>query len=85
MKYWYQKPQQTLSEYVRTVLILEGFSASETDKLPILTNGATALLCRTEKDETGNEQVLQLTLFGTSIPAESLSLQQSTTVIVYLH
>ena len=25
MKYWYQHPIQSLSEYVRTVLVLEGF------------------------------------------------------------
>lgn len=83
MKYWYQKPQPSLSEYVRTVLILEGFSASATDKLPILTNGVSALLCRTEKDETESEHVLQLVLFGTTIPADSLSLNENTTVIVY--
>jgi AraC-like DNA-binding protein len=83
MKYWYQKPHKHLTDYLRTVLILEGFSASAAVKLPILTNGVSALICRTEKDESGNEQVLQLALFGTSIPAGVLSLNQTTTVIVY--
>ena len=83
MKYWYQKPHASLKEYLRTVLILEGFSASASDQLPILTNGVPALLCRTEKVENGNENILQLTLFGTSISGDSLSFNENTTVIVY--
>ena len=82
MKYWYQKPHQLLTEYVRTILILEGFSQSNTDKLPLFTNGMPALLCRTEKDQTGNESI-QLTLFGKSILPDCWAVNGNTTIIAY--
>lgn len=83
MKYWYQKAHQLLSAYVRTVLILEGFSESDPPALPLFTNGMPALLCRTEKDQTGNENVMQLTLFGKSIPPDCWTINNNTTIIVY--
>lgn len=83
MKYWYQKPHQSLSEYVRTVLILEGFSQSHVEQLPLVTNGMPALLCRTEKDSSGNEHILQLTLFGKSTTADSWTVNNNTTIIAY--
>ena len=53
MKHWYQKPNQLISEYIRTVLIVEGFSESDTNDQPIFTNGMPALFCKTEKDISG--------------------------------
>jgi AraC-like DNA-binding protein len=83
MKYWYQKPNHLLSDYVRTVLILEGFSQAEKDQLPLVTNGMPAFLCRTEKTETGDETILQLTLFGKSSTEDSWNVNESTTIIAY--
>lgn len=83
MKYWYQKPNQLLSGYIRTVLILEGFSQPDAEQLPLVTQGMPALLCRTEKDQPGNENVLQLTLFGRSTTAESWMINDTTTIIAY--
>ena len=83
MKYWYQKPHQLLSEYLRTVLILEGFSESHTASLPLFTNGMPALLCRTEKSQTENENIEQLTLFGKSIPQDCWEIKSNTTIIAY--
>ena len=83
MKYWYQKPNQLLSEYVRTVLILEGFSQPDAEQLPLVTNGMPALLCRTEKDRSANENTLQLTLFGRSTTADSWTINDNTTIIAY--
>ena len=83
MKYWYQKPHQLLSEYVRTVLILEGFSQPATEQLPLVTNGMPALLCRTEGDQGGNENVLQLTMFGRSTTPDSWTINDTTTIIAY--
>jgi hypothetical protein len=62
---------------------MEGFSKPGSDNLPIVTNGASALLCRMEKDETGNETISALTLFGNSIPAGSISVNANTTIIIY--
>lgn len=84
MKHWYQRPHEQLSEYVRTVLILEGFSQPEADSLPIVTNGMSALFCKTEKDGLGNENILQLTISGRSIPEEYLTINSNTTIILYV-
>ncbi len=83
MKHWYQKPHQSISEYIRTVLILEGFSESDAAKLPLFTNGMPALLCRTEKGQTENETIAQLTLFGKSIPQDCWEINSNTTIIAY--
>ena len=83
MKYWYQKPNQLLSEYVRTVLILEGFSQPDAGQLPLVTSGMPALLCRTEKDRSANENTLQLMLFGRSTTADSWTINDNTTIIAY--
>ena len=83
MKYWYQKPNRSLSEYVRTVLILEGFSGPDHERLPLFTNGMPALFCRTEKDLSGNENIIQMTLFGKSAPTDCWIVDDSTTIIAY--
>lgn len=83
MKYWYQKPHQSLSECVRTVLILEGFSQPDPNALPLFTNGMPALLCRTEKEKNGNENIIQLALFGKSVPPDSWAIEENTTIIAY--
>jgi AraC-like DNA-binding protein len=83
MNYWYQKPHALLSEYVRTVVILEGFSESVANKLPLFTNGIPAFLCRMEKDLPVNENIVQLTLFGKYAPADSWSVNRQTTLIAY--
>ena len=83
MKYWYQKPNPLLSEYIRTVLILEGFSEPDPEKLPLFTNGMPALFCRTEKDQTENENISQLTLFGKSTPLNFWTVDNNTTIIAY--
>jgi AraC-like DNA-binding protein len=84
MKYWYQKPHQSLAAYLRTALILEGFSEPDTNQLPLFTNGMPALLCRTEKDQAGNEDIIQLTLFGKSTPPPDYRVaDERTTLIAY--
>ena len=83
MKYWYQKPHQSIAEYVRTVLILEGCSQPGAAELPLFTNGMPALLCRTEKDGTGSENIEQLTLFGKCTPPGCWAINDHTTVVIY--
>ncbi len=83
MKYWYQPPHSSISDYVRTVLVVEGFSHSDADKQPLFTNGMPVFLCRTEKDKTGNENITRLTLFGKSTPPECWATDDRTTIIAY--
>ena len=82
MKYWYAKPNKLLTEYVRTVLIMEGFSKTDSGNLPIFTNGMPTLFCRTEKILAGSESNIQLTLFGKS-PADVWTPNNQTTIIAY--
>jgi AraC-like DNA-binding protein len=82
MKHWYQKPSKLLTEYVRTILIMEGFSASDSNNLPVFTNGMSALFCRTEKSKGNYENINRLTLFGNS-PADIWTIHKQTTIIAY--
>ena len=83
MKHWYQQPHQQIADYVRTVLILEGFSESDAADLPIFTNGMSAMFCKTEKDESGNENITQLALYGRSVPEEHWIVNTKETIIAY--
>ena len=83
MKHWYQQPHKLITDYVRTVLILEGFSESDTADLPIFTNGMSALFCKTEKDYSSNEKIIQLALFGKSVPEDDWIIKTNETIIAY--
>jgi len=83
MKHWYQKPHKLIADYIRTVLILEGFSESDTNDLPIFTNGMSALFCKTEKDQSGNENIIQIALFGKEVPEEHWIVKTNETIIAY--
>jgi AraC-like DNA-binding protein len=83
MKHSYHKPNEVLSEYVRTVLILEGSAQPGSSRLPVFTNGMPTLFCRTIKGESGYENAVQLTLFGKSIPPGCWTVDDQTTIIAY--
>jgi AraC-like DNA-binding protein len=83
MKHHYHKPHPSLSEYVRTVLTIEGFAESDGNEVPLFTNGMPALFCQTEKKPDGLETVSHLTLFGKSVPAENWAVAETTTIIAY--
>ena len=83
MKHWYQKPNQLIAGYIRTVLILEGSSEPANNDLPVFTNGMSALFCKTEKDSSGNGNIICLALFGRSVPEEYWMINTHTTIIAY--
>lgn len=83
MKYWYQKPHESIAAYVRTVLVLEGSSFPDTTQQPIFTNGMPALLCRTEKNAEGIENIMQLTLFGKCTQPGCWAINSNITVVIY--
>lgn len=82
MNHQYAKPNKKLSEYVRTVLIMEGFSKPAADSLPIFTNGLPALFCKTEKKKDNHENLAQLALFGKS-PDDVWAVNNKTTIVAY--
>ncbi|HYG51054.1 MAG TPA: AraC family transcriptional regulator [Flavobacteriales bacterium] len=83
MNYHYQKVNPLLSEYIRTVLILEDAPENNRNKLPLFTNGTPALLCRTQTTPEGIETISQLTLYGTSAPTASWDITKNETLIAY--
>jgi AraC-like DNA-binding protein len=83
MQYQYQIPNTLLTEYIRTVLVLDGTAAATNNKLPLFTNGMPALVCKTAKNGKGIEKVIQLSLFGKSAPADSWEVKRGQTVIAY--
>ncbi|MEP7377073.1 MAG: hypothetical protein ABI675_26975, partial [Chitinophagaceae bacterium] len=82
MKHWYEKPNKLLTDYVRTVLVMEGFSKADSGNLPVFTNGMPVLFCRTEKSKDLDENITQLTLFGKS-PTDIWAVNKKATIIAY--
>jgi len=82
MKHWYHKINPLLALYVKTVLVIEGFSEDNSNALPIFTNGMSALLYRSERDEKGADCNIQLTLTSSTIPADFWMIRKKETIIV---
>ncbi len=82
MKVWYEKPNKLLTKFVRTILVMEGFSKSDSNELPVFTNGMPTLFCKTEKSKDNQEQITQLALFSKS-PDEFWTVNKKTTIIAY--
>ncbi|AWI26232.1 helix-turn-helix domain-containing protein [Flavobacterium pallidum] len=83
MKNHYHKPNLLLAACVNSVLVMEGFSGSDANSLPVFTNGLPTMVCRTEKDGKGKERLLQWSLFGKSPSVEDWKLGLNATTIVY--
>lgn len=77
MKYRYHRANPPLTEYIRTVVVLEDGPGPETADLPLYTKGMAALLCKTEN---GNDQV---TLFGQSVPDEKWVVENNASLIAF--
>lgn len=82
MNHHYHKSNALLTDYVRTVLVIDGSASPCTTTLPAFTNGMPALLCKTETDKTGFENIIRVTLFGNSIPDDCWTMNNATTIIV---
>jgi AraC-like DNA-binding protein len=79
MSYRYLKVNPLLSEYIRTVLILDDTPETHRNQLPLFTAGTPVFICR-----IANDTVLQLTLYGKSAPSENWEVKQKETLIAYL-
>jgi AraC-like DNA-binding protein len=79
----YQKANHQLSKYIRTVFIMEGMFADDSDNLPIASNGMQALICTTETHTHRHESIVQLKLYVKSIPQDLWRINKDTTLIVY--
>jgi len=77
MSHRYLKVDPQLSEYVRTVLVLDPLPNADDSDLPLFTRGMPALLYR-----FGNNRH-QITLFGQTVSEENWVVENDTTVIAY--
>lgn len=62
---------------------MEGFSTADPSAPPLVTNGMTALLCKTEKNPAGDETIVELALFGRPVPGDCWAVNNDTTIIAY--
>ncbi|RYY14828.1 MAG: AraC family transcriptional regulator [Chitinophagaceae bacterium] len=79
MIYAYQQSDGLLTDYIQTVLLVNGGVKNVTSDLPLFTNGMPALLYQTD-----NAGLHQVTVFGDSIPQENWKIDETTTMIVFL-
>ena len=83
MQQWFNKIDPKLKDYVQTILVLDSSDPPAPDDLPIFTNGMSALFCKTEKDQSGNENIIQIALFGKEAPEEHWIVKTNETIIAY--
>ncbi|HTE26665.1 helix-turn-helix transcriptional regulator [Flavitalea sp.] len=79
MKHDYQKPAPTLTNYIQTVLVVNGTSAGLGSDLPLFTNGMPALLYQTD-----NAALHQLTIYGESTPDDAWNIDDNIILIAFL-
>ena len=82
MEHRYEIPHKQLTEYVRTILIIEGFSKSGPNKQPVFTNGMSLLFCKTEKSDATYENIDQLSI-DNKPPSDIWEVNEQTTIIAY--
>jgi|SRR5690606_6303457 len=74
MNYHYHKTDTELTDYIRTVLVFDNSSESESSDLPLFTNGMSALLCKADN---------RITLFGQSVPIDEWISENNETTIAF--
>src|SRR5687768_13663350 len=79
MKYSYQKPDPLLSNYVQTVLVVNGNPRFEPSDLPLFSNGMPAFFY-----QAADTPSHQLMIYGDSIPDERWNIDENTTLIAFL-
>lgn len=69
--------------YVRTVLVIEGFSKDGDTHLPLVTNEMPTLLCHTEIKSGALKEIRQLTLYGSSVLSGNWKVSKTSTLVFY--
>ena len=77
MNHRYLKVNPQLTEYIRTVLVLDALPNPDDSDLPLFTKGMLALLYRT------NHNNHLITLFGQTVPEETWLVEDDNTIIAY--
>ena len=82
MKAYYLKPPDNISKHVQEILVLEHHGVIEPFVLPLFANGMPTLLFQTAKGYIKTNSNY-LTLFGQTIFPETLTLNESFTLVAY--
>lgn len=84
MKFSYQRPNPAISDYVRTVVVVDGAGRLTEPRLPLFTKGMPALVYWSSLDErTGNYKIRHLSLALKSSPFDVMDIDETTTIIGY--
>jgi AraC-like DNA-binding protein len=70
MRYTYQRPHHSLTDYVRTALIIDHLSADENPDLPLVITGVPAVFFQFRAENNTDKDDILATLFGAPVPAE---------------
>lgn len=82
MTYWYQPPHDKLSEYIRTVLVVDVSMQGDNPKVPLVVAGMPAVFV--QLNACGLPEEVVITLFGSPVPADfSLSDRHAITIAYF--
>jgi AraC-like DNA-binding protein len=70
MRYTYQRPHHSLTDYVRTVLIIDHLSVEENPDLPLVIAGVPAMFFQFRTESKADKGDILATLFGAAVPAD---------------
>ena len=76
-------PNPKIADHVDRILVIENVVLLTPFVLPLYANGVPTLLFKSVKGKMGNHSCNYLTLFGQTISAESLTLNEDFTLIAY--
>lgn len=69
MRYWYQSPNEQLSDLVQTVLIVDRLAEEGHPKVPLVIAGMPAVMFELAMEKTNPKDVL-ITLYGSPVPSD---------------
>ncbi|HTF20405.1 MAG TPA: helix-turn-helix transcriptional regulator [Chryseolinea sp.] len=83
MRYWYQKPHDGLSDYVRTVLVADMLADDGDPKVPLFVAGMPAVFVQLSPGESLRADDVAVTLFGAAVPPDFQLTERHTIVLSY--
>ena len=83
MKYSYKTPDDSIKEYVDSILLIEDFKIDNPFTLPLFANGCPTLVFQTKKASLNKQSAGHFTLFGQTIKPGALTIYDDFTLIAY--
>jgi AraC-like DNA-binding protein len=83
MRHYHHPPAPAIAAYVHNILVIEDYRLAAPFLMPLYANGLPTLLFHSSKALLQNRPVSSLVLFGQTIAPETLTLNESFTLIAY--